>query len=135
MKKCHLSLESTLWVTTELPLDLTCEFSYDTSDPLAVTLVLDSEGERPVRWNFCRQLLADGLVARAGQGEVVLWPLPAADNEPASFCVQVGGRGRMALFEIPSEPVAQWLARTWAMVPSGTELDGVDWDELLQLAD
>ncbi|MEV7077872.1 SsgA family sporulation/cell division regulator [Streptomyces sp. NPDC093516] len=135
MKKCYLTLEITHWVTTELCLGMKCEFTYDTSDPLAVTLVLDSDGERPVRWIFCRQLLADGLVARVGEGEVVLWPLFDSDGERASFCVRVGGGDRTALFEIPGEPVVQWLARTWEMVPRGTELEDVDWDELVQLAE
>ncbi|MGW0812763.1 SsgA family sporulation/cell division regulator [Streptomyces viridiviolaceus] len=135
MKKCHLTLEITHWVTTELSLDLNCEFTYDTSDPLAVTLVLDSDGERPVRWIFCRQLLADGLVARVGEGEVVLWPLFDSDGERSTFCLRVGGGDRTALFEIPIEPIGQWLARTWEMVPRGTELEGVDWDELVQLAE
>ncbi|MFF3606776.1 SsgA family sporulation/cell division regulator [Streptomyces sp. NPDC002463] len=135
MKQCHLSLEITLWGTSELPLELNCEFSYDTRDPLAVTLILNSDGERPVRWNLCRRLLADGLVSRVGEGDVVLWPLFDRDGEQPSFCVRLGGGDRAALFEVPTEPVSRWLARTWDMVPSGTELDGVDWDELLQLAE
>ncbi|MER6120662.1 SsgA family sporulation/cell division regulator [Streptomyces sp. NPDC001743] len=134
MKKCHLSLEITHWVTHELALDLDCEFTYDTSDPLAVTLVLGADSERSVRWIFCRQLLADGLTARVGEGEVVLWPLLDGEGEPATFCARVGG-ARTALLEIPARPVGQWLARTYAMVPRGTELDGVDWDELVQLAE
>ncbi len=135
MKKCHLSLEITHWVTPTLARELKCAFSYDTGDPLAVTLVLDADGERPVRWNLCRDLLADGMVAEAGEGEVVLWPLFDAESGRSTFCVRVGGGDRTALFEIPAEPVAEWLARTWAVVPRGTELDGVDWDELLQPAE
>ncbi|KOV92007.1 MULTISPECIES: SsgA family sporulation/cell division regulator [unclassified Streptomyces] len=135
MRKCHLSLEITHWVTSELARELNCEFSYDTSDPLAVTLVLDTDGEHPVRWVFCRQLLADGLVARVGEGDVVVWPLPDEDGEQSAFCVRVGVGDRSALFEVPAGPVGQWLAGTWAMVPRGTELDGVDWDALVQLAE
>ncbi|MGW0856629.1 SsgA family sporulation/cell division regulator [Streptomyces sp. NPDC002690] len=136
MTKCHLSLEITHWVTSDLDLDLKCEFSYDTSDPLAVTLNLDTEGPRPVRWVFCRDLLADGMAARRGEGSVVLWPLLDGDDERfSSFCVRVGAGDRTALFEIPVEPVCRWLASTWALVPRGTELDGVDWDELVQLTD
>ncbi|WP_121714455.1 SsgA family sporulation/cell division regulator [Streptomyces sp. E5N91] len=123
MKKCHLSL------------DLTCELSYDTSDPLAVTLVLDSGGARPVRWIFCPQLLADGLVSRAGEGDVVLWPLLDSEGERSSFCLRVREGDRMAIFEIPTEPIGQWLARTWTMAPRGTELEGVDWNQLVQLAE
>ncbi|GGM13760.1 hypothetical protein GCM10010129_67310 [Streptomyces fumigatiscleroticus] len=135
MNKSHLALEITRWVTSELSLELNCEFSYDTCDPLAVTLTLDTDDERPVRWVFCRQLLADGLITRAGEGEVVIWPLLDDNGERSSFCLRVGGGDRTALFEIPTEPVGEWLAGTWTMVPRGTELDGVDWDALVQLAE
>ncbi|WP_414496754.1 SsgA family sporulation/cell division regulator [Streptomyces sp. CRN 30] len=110
-------MEITYWVTSELSLDLECEFSYDALDPLAVTLVLGLDGERPVRWVFCRQLLADGMVTRVGEGEVVLWPMLDEDGERSSFCVRVGAGDRVALFEVPTDPVGQWLAGTWAMVP------------------
>ncbi|ALO99218.1 Cell division protein, regulatory protein [Streptomyces hygroscopicus subsp. limoneus] len=134
MKKCQLSLEVTHWVTSDLTLTLNSEISYDTHDPLAVTLVLDSDGERPVRWVFSRDLLADGMSARVGEGDVVLWPVCDLDGEPSSFCVRVGG-ARTALFEIPAGPVMTWLAGTYTMVPRGAELHGVDWDELVQLAE
>ncbi|WP_331737497.1 SsgA family sporulation/cell division regulator [Streptomyces sp. NBC_00019] len=134
MKKCHLALKITQWVISELDLPLYCEFTYDTHDPLAITLVFDTDGERPVRWAFSRDLLAEGMTAPAGEGDVVLWPELCQDGEPSSFCVQVGSV-RTALFEIPVEPVAKWLARTYDMVPQGSELDGVNWDELVQLAE
>ncbi|MEW2515472.1 SsgA family sporulation/cell division regulator [Streptomyces sp. NPDC046870] len=134
MKKCRLSLEVTHWVTSDLTLTLNSEISYDTHDPLAVTVVLDADGERPVRWIFARDLLADGLSARVGEGDVALWPVCDLDGEASSFCLRVGG-ARKALFEIPAEPVRTWLAGTYTMVPRGAELDGVDWDELVQLAE
>lgn len=134
MKKCHLALEITHWLFSELDLSLQCDFSYDTQDPLAVTLVLDSEGVRPVTWILSRDLLADGMTARTGEGDVTIWPLLDLDGEPSFFCVRVGSAHK-AVFEIPAEPVAAWLARTYDMVPRGSELDGVDWDELVQLAE
>ncbi|MGV9915455.1 SsgA family sporulation/cell division regulator [Streptomyces tendae] len=135
MKKCHLSLKIAHWVTPDLLVVLKCEFSYDPADPLAVTLDLDTDGARAVRWIFCRQLLADGLVSRVGEGDVVLWPLLDDNGERSSFCLRVGAGEHVALFEVPAAPVGRWLARTWAMVPSGTELEGVDWNELVQLAE
>ncbi|MEV7077910.1 SsgA family sporulation/cell division regulator [Streptomyces sp. NPDC093516] len=134
MKKCHLALEITHWVTPELDLPLYCEFVYDSQDPLAVTVVLDTQGVRPVTWVLSRDLLSEGMTARAGTGDVVLWPLIDHDGESSSFCLRVGS-GPTVLFEVPAEPVASWLARTYDMVPCGAELDGVDWDELVQLAE
>lgn len=134
MTKCHLSLEITQRVMSTLTLRLRCEFSYDAQDPLAVTLLFDTGGEQPVRWVFSRDLLVTGLTARAGEGDVVLWPVHGRDSRTHFFCLRVGGP-HTALFEIPARPVAEWLAATCAMVPRGAELDGVDWDELVQLAE
>ncbi|MGV9456857.1 SsgA family sporulation/cell division regulator [Streptomyces sp. NPDC003635] len=134
MRKFHRSLEITHWVTPALPFRLSCEFSYDTQDPLAVTLLLDSDGERPVRWILLRELLAEGITARSGEGDVVIWPVPDQDGEPSSFRVLLGS-DHTALFEIPVEPVQEWLSGTYSLVAPGTELDGVDWDELVQLAE
>ncbi|OMI85988.1 cell division protein [Streptomyces sp. M1013] len=133
MKNCHLRLRIGHRVTSDFTVPLNCELSYRADDPLTVTVVFDNDAEWPVRWVLGRDLLAEGMTVRAGEGEVVLWPLPHGDL-PASFCLQVGG-ARTALFEMPVGPVAEWLAGTYAMVPSGTELDGVNWDELVQLAD
>ncbi|MEV6106476.1 SsgA family sporulation/cell division regulator [Streptomyces sp. NPDC051940] len=134
MHKRYLALEITHWVFSDLALTLPCEFSYDPQDPLAVAVVFNTDGESPVRWFFSRELLADGLATRSGEGEVVLWPVYDDDGEPATFCVRVGSAHK-ALFEIPADPVAEWLAETYTLVPRGTELDGVDWDELVLLAE
>ncbi|WP_399896130.1 SsgA family sporulation/cell division regulator [Streptomyces sp. BBFR51] len=135
MKKCNLTLEIARWLSPELALTLSCEFSYAEQDPFAVTLVLDTDSECPVRWVLSRDMLADGLSARSGEGDVVLWPLyDLPDGEASSFCLRLVNT-HTALFEIPAEPVAQWLDHTYAMVPRGTEMDGVNWDELSQPAD
>ncbi|WP_353940368.1 SsgA family sporulation/cell division regulator [Streptomyces sp. HUAS MG91] len=130
----HLPVEITHWVTSALALRRAGEFSYDTRDPLAVTLVVEGDGQRLVRWVFARELLTEGLVARAGEGDVVLWPVDGPDGERSAFCLRLGST-RTALFEIPAEAVAGWLAGTYALVPRGTELDGVDWDLLVQPAE
>lgn len=136
MKKCNLTLEIAQWLSCELALRLSCEFSYAEQDPLAVTLVLDTDGQRPVRWVLSRDLLADGLSARSGEGDVMLWPMyDLPDGEASSSFYLRLGSVHTALFEIPAEAVAQWLSHTYAMVPRGTEMDAVDWDALSQLAD
>ncbi|MFE7752732.1 SsgA family sporulation/cell division regulator [Streptomyces sp. NPDC057428] len=135
MKNCNLTLEIARWLSPELALRLSCEFSYAEQDPFAVTLVFDTGSECPVRWVLSRDMLADGLSALSGEGDVALWPLyDLPDGVASSFCLRLVNTST-ALFEIPSEPVAQWLERTYAMVPQGTEMDGVNWDELSQLAD
>lgn len=131
MKKCRLSLQVTHWVFADAALTRTCEVSYDSTDPLVVTMVFDVASERPVSWIVSRDLLAGGLVDHVGEGDVRLWPVH--DHEGGLSTVRVRlGSVHTALIEFAAEPVVTWLAGTYEMVPRGTELDGVDWDELVQ---
>ncbi|GGJ28749.1 hypothetical protein GCM10010121_045110 [Streptomyces brasiliensis] len=111
---------------------ISCEFSYDVRDPYAVTLILDSEGEHPVRWVFSRELLADGLTGSAGEGDVTVWP--ESDGGGGWFLwLEVGRDPHTALFEMPAEPVTEWLLETYGLVPEGQESTGVEWDALTHL--
>ncbi|WP_338692871.1 SsgA family sporulation/cell division regulator [Streptomyces sp. Q6] len=134
MKKCRLSLHITHWVFADVALTRTCELSYDGTDPLAITMTFDTCRERPVRWILSRELLAEGLVDPVGEGDVRIWPVHDRDGGLTSFRVRLGNT-RTALMEFDAEPVVNWLARTYRMVPRGTELNGVDWDELVQPVD
>ncbi|MET8772592.1 SsgA family sporulation/cell division regulator [Streptomyces sp. NPDC004658] len=133
MTKCGLTVEITHWIARRLPVPITCEFSYDTGDPLAVTVIFDAEGEYPVRWVFARELLADGLTARSGQGEVEIWPTCRMGRR--SLWIQVGDArtGHTALFEVPAGPLSEWLSRSHALVPRGREMADVDWNALTEL--
>ncbi|MHC3469393.1 SsgA family sporulation/cell division regulator [Streptomyces sp. 7R007] len=133
MTKCTLTVQITHWIARRLPAPITCEFAFDTGDPLAVTLVFDPEGEFPVPWVFARELLTEGLTARAGQGEVEVWPHDDEGGRSLWIEVRNATTGHTALFEAPARPVAQWLARSYALVPRGREMTDVDWDELTQL--
>jgi hypothetical protein len=133
MTKCNRTVQITHWIARRLPVPIFCEFSYDSADPLAVTLIFDSEGEYPVRWVFARELLTEGLTARSGQGEVEIWPVHVDGRR--SLWIQVGNArtGRTALFEVPAQPVAQWLGPSYGLVPRSREMADVDWSELTQL--
>jgi hypothetical protein len=132
MRKCHLAIVATHWVVRRLPVSLACEFSYNTADPLAVTVIFDSEGEYPVQWVFGRDLLADGLTTRTGQGDVEVWP-DLGEAERPLLWIRVGHDNHTALFAVPAQPVGQWLARCYAMVARGDEMAHVDWEELSYL--
>ncbi|MGW0856925.1 SsgA family sporulation/cell division regulator [Streptomyces sp. NPDC002690] len=134
MKKSHLALEITRWLDDDLASALACEFSYDPHDPLAVTMVFRADSEWPVRWVVSRDLLAEGMTLRAGEGDVVLWPTQEREGVAATFFMRIGG-ARTAFFEIPTEPFAEWLAATYLQVRRGAELEGADWDALVQLAE
>ena len=134
MKKCCLTLSITRWVRPGHGLTMPCKFSYDPRDPLAVTVTFKADDAWSVCWVIDRQLLADGLTARCGEGDVVIWPLCDQDGQSPSLCLRIGNTNT-ALFEIPAEPLGQRLEETYGLIAPGTELDGVNWDELLQLAE
>ncbi|KOV72442.1 cell division protein [Streptomyces sp. NRRL WC-3723] len=134
MRRCHLTVESTHWVVRRLSVPISCEFSFRPGDPYAVTLIFDADGEQPVRWVFSRELLSEGLTARVGEGDVVVWPEYASDGA-SKIWIRVGKARHEALFEIPALPVAQWLASTYALVPRGHESTEVDWDGLTLLTE
>ncbi|MFD0319101.1 SsgA family sporulation/cell division regulator [Streptomyces flavalbus] len=128
MRKCHLTVEGTYWLAGLVPLPISCEFSFHPEDPYAVTLIFDAEDEPPVRWVFARELLTEGLTAKAGEGDVTVWPEHEHATGPdrgsdmwsgrhSKVWVEVGDTRHRALFEIPAAPVAQWLASTYALVP------------------
>ncbi|GAA2339485.1 SsgA family sporulation/cell division regulator [Streptomyces kunmingensis] len=134
MNKSHLALTITRWLGGDHIVEVPCEFSYDAGDPLAVTVTFTVGQEWSVRWVIARELLAEGLVTRSGDGDVALWPVYGDDGEPVTLGMRLGGTN-IALFEIPVEPITQWLAQTYALVAPGAEFDGVNWDELLQPAE
>lgn len=134
MHKSHLALTITRWLGGDNFLALPCEFAYDAGDPLAVTVTFTVGGEWSVRWVIAREQLAAGLTTRSGKGDVALWPVYDEDGEVSTLGMRLGS-GNVALFEIPAEPVVQWLAQTYTLVARGAEFDGANWDELLQPAE
>ncbi|WP_338692866.1 SsgA family sporulation/cell division regulator [Streptomyces sp. Q6] len=137
MRNCQLDLPLTLtrWVTSDHQVAVDSVFTYDPCDPLVVTVAFQAADEWPVRWAVARDLIADGLATRSGEGDVALWPLYDLGSDPVSVCLRVSNPGGTALFEIPYEPIAAWLDETYGLVARGGELDGVEWDDLLQPAD
>ncbi|MET8769215.1 MULTISPECIES: SsgA family sporulation/cell division regulator [Streptomyces] len=132
MRKAHLTFTATYWVAKRLPVMVRCEISYDPRDPYAVTVILDSEGEYPVRWVFSRELLADGLTSSVGEGDVTVWP--AGNGTDAWFVwLQVGRDPHTALFEMTAEPLTEWLLDTYRLVPEGHEWRCLEWDRLTHM--
>jgi hypothetical protein len=108
---------------------LTAEWCYSDQDPYAVTMSLCTGADELVKWSFCRELLAAALLAPAGIGDVQAWPAAAS----AATAEDGGGTGEKiinivldspdgrARFEADAVGIAEFLARTFAMVPAGQE--------------
>jgi hypothetical protein len=108
------------------PRPVPAELEYDTRDPYAVAVVLHA-GPSAVRWLFGRDLLADGLLARRGEGDVRIGPA----DDPALVVVELNSPDGAAVLEAPAKEIAAFLDRTYDAIPAGSETDWFDFDEEL----
>ena len=109
------------------PRPVPAELEYDTLDPYAVAVVLHA-GANAVRWLFGRDLLADGLLARCGDGDVRIGPA----GDPALVVVELSSPDGAAVLEAPAKEIAAFLDRTYDVVPAGSESDWFDFDEEME---
>jgi hypothetical protein len=106
--------------------------SYVIDDPYAVRIAFRTRATvDAVEWTFARQLLTNGVTAPAGDGDVRTWP-SHTDGEPV-VCLSLCSPSGTALFEIPVTGLVEFLTRTYAQVPTGSESAHVDVDR--ELAD
>lgn len=116
----------TLAVTTDTgDGDLQAELRYDPADPLAVSLALGVEYGEPVVWTFARDLLAEGLTGPAGLGDITLEP--ARDLAGPELRITLA-TDCLATMTAPRDPIVAFLIESYAAVPSGTEMEHVDFD-------
>ena len=104
---------------------------YDPADPYAVTAGFQVGTAEVVSWTFARQLLADGLQALTGGGDVQVWP-SSADHSPV-VCLSLSSPSGEALFEVPQTGLADFLSQTYDVVAYGSEAAHVDVDAELAL--
>jgi Streptomyces sporulation and cell division protein, SsgA len=108
---------------------LTAEWCYSRQDPYAVTMSLNTGADEPVKWTFCRELLAAALLAPAGIGDVQAWPAAesAASAEDGAgtsekiINIVLDSPDGCARFEAGAAGIEEFLARTYEVVPAGQE--------------
>lgn len=88
------------------PLQVTADFDAD--------LVMDG---RPAHWIIGRDLIADGLAAPAGIGDVRFFPTGGATT-----FVELHAGPDYALLTVATDDLARFLDATRAMVPLGSEV-------------
>ncbi|HEX3783860.1 MAG TPA: SsgA family sporulation/cell division regulator [Pseudonocardiaceae bacterium] len=104
------------------------ELRYDTRDPYAVVAAFRTGKTGWVEWIFARDLLSDGLIVAAGEGDVRIRP-SAEDSEVV--VVELDSPSGHAVFEASAEEFADFLDRTYDVVLPGDEHLWVDLDEAL----
>ena len=124
-------------ITTPLPLtvatgngeaELTGELRYDPSDPFAVSLAIGVERGEPIGWTFARDLLSAGVTAPTGEGDITVEPAGTElGHEERAMRITLA-TDCLATLLVSLDRVVEFLVETYALVPTGTELDRVDLD-------
>lgn len=124
-------LELSLVVPGSTSLPVVADMSYDTGDPYAVHVAFHTGESEIVEWVFARALLTDGVTHPAGEGDVQVWPAHSAGSPVV--CLALSSPSGRALFEAPLADLVEFLTKTYAAVPTGSESDFVDLDAELSL--
>lgn len=106
----------TLTYTRHHPLQVTAAF-----DP---ALVMDG---CLAYWVIGRDLIADGLVAPAGLGDVHVYPCGRATN------IELHSGPDYALLTVATADLARFLNATCDLVPLGSEVPGINWNAIAGL--
>jgi hypothetical protein len=107
-------------------LPVLADISYAAEDPYAVRVRFHTSADDAVEWTFARSLLTEGVSRPTGEGDVRVWP-SHAPGRPA-VCLSLCSPSGRALFEAPLQTLIEFLTKTYAAVPTGTESDHVDAD-------
>ncbi|MDQ3885852.1 MAG: SsgA family sporulation/cell division regulator [Actinomycetota bacterium] len=104
------------------------ELRYDTRDPFAVVAAFRTGRAGWVEWAFSRDLLADGLLAGTGEGDVRIRPAP---DDPEVIMVELSSPSGHALFEAEAQRLVEFLDSTYDVVLPGHEAVWTDVDDAL----
>jgi hypothetical protein len=79
-----------------------------------------------VIWTFARELLQGGVNAPTGEGDITIEP---AETSAGSRALRITlATDCLATMLVSTDRVIEFLVETYALVPSGCELDHVDLD-------
>jgi len=117
-----------LVVPQQTVVPLVASLFYSKEDPYAIRIAFHVGLDEPVEWIFARDLLSNGIEGREGLGDVVVWPSSASvDGDPGAVLnIELSSPFGQAHFEAPIKEIADFLKRTYAVVPSGQEEDFVN---------
>ena len=110
--------------------DVRVGLEYAVTDPWAVALVF-ATAAGPLRWEFARTLLADGLYEHVGEGDVHLWPCLDSECRAVVMIELEGADGSLVELQAPSRQVAAFVAASYDVVPEGAEGRHVDLDAVV----
>jgi hypothetical protein len=109
--------------------DVPTTLTYRADDPYAVALVFHS-ATSDVQWVVSRTLLLQGLAAPVGDGDVRAYPSVDEDGTAVAILDFCSPDGQLTA-QADSLALQAFLARTFELVPAGTEGARLDMDGLI----
>ena len=105
---------------------LVARLDYTADDPYAIKVAFHTGEDEPVEWIFARELLTFGIVRPVGEGDVQVWPSKGGDERTVN--IALSSPFGQAQFDAPVAPLAEFLHRTYEIVPAGEEGGHIDLD-------
>lgn len=109
---------------------LVARLDYSASDPYAIKVSFHVGEDEPVEWIFARELITVGIVRPVGEGDVRVWPVKNEDERLVN--ITLSSPFGHARFDAPVSPLAEFLHRTYEIVPAGQEGEYVDLDSEIE---
>ncbi len=109
---------------------LVASLDYCADDPYAIKMAFHVGADEPVEWIFARELLAEGLKAAVGEGDVRVWPDESGDADILN--ITLSSPFGEAHFEAPRSATAEFLRSTYGIIPAGSESGHIDVDGELE---
>ncbi|MFE7328497.1 SsgA family sporulation/cell division regulator [Streptomyces sp. NPDC057565] len=122
-----LDLDQMLDEFTRLP--MRAKFCFDPDVAAVITVEFLAERGPSLIWHLGRELLYRGVASMSGAGDVRMWPTLSRE-QPSSWLL-LESQEVEALFELPTEALAEWLDATYRIVSAEAEMDGLNWDGFL----
>lgn len=109
--------------------DIDTILGYRSEDPYAATMTfLTADGD--LTWTFARDLLARGLGAPIGDGDVRVTPSIGLDGSALVDIELTSPDGHLVL-QARTEDVRQFVSRSYDSVPAGQESTFIDIDSMI----
>lgn len=105
-------------VDDERSIDVPCSLEYRAEEPYAVRATFRT-GAADIEWTFARDLISEGMTRPAGEGDVVVWT-EIAGPKPLVVLALNSPSGQ-AVLEVDRSVIEVFLARTYDIVPAGSE--------------
>lgn len=112
------------------PVPVQVEMRYDTRDPYAVQAAFRTGRAGWVEWVFSRDLLTEGLITAAGDGDVRIRP---SSTEAETVEIELNSPSGHATFRALTREVSEFLSRTHDVIAPGSEDDWLDLEHALGL--